>query len=132
MCIHKNHISNIFFPIVYQKKNKLTQHNYQNYRLGQTQALGDSLSYFYLDDEIYLWDHKQFMRDGFYLAATSLASKAPFWRAILNYTKQGDPGKFDIFNVDFTPLDICKDKAGTIYVQAISKPPKQNNNTSKP
>jgi streptogramin lyase len=117
--VHKNHISNIFFPIVYQKKNKLTQHNYQNYRLGQTQALGDSLSYFYMDDETYLWDHKQFMRDGFFLAATSLASKAPFWRAILQYTQARNTRKFDISYKNFTPLDICKDNEGNLYVASV-------------
>lgn len=114
--VHKNQVKHIFHPIVYQKKIKATQHTYFNHRLGQTQALGDSLSYFYLADEVYLWDHKQFMRDGYFLASTSLASKAPFWRAILGYIQAENIRKQDASPNNITPLDICKDNEGNLYV----------------
>ncbi len=118
--IYKNQVKNINYPIVYQKKIKPSQHNYFNYRLGQTQALGDSLSYFYQDDEVYLWDYKQFMRDGYYLAATSLASKAPFWRAILSYNQHGNVRKLEALRKNLTPLDICKDNEGNFYVAGVN------------
>lgn len=118
--IQKNQVQSIFYPIVYQKKIKPSQHNYFNYRLGQTQALGDSLSYFYQDDEVYIWDHKQFMRDGFYLAATLLASKAPFWQAIIRYNQHGNAPKMDASRKNLTPLDVCKDNEGNFYVGGIN------------
>lgn len=118
--VHKNQVKHIYYPIIYSQKSKSAQHNYFNYRLGQTQALGDSLSYFYQDDEVYLWDHKQFIRDGYFLSSTSLASKAPFWRAILRYTQAKNARKLDASPENLTPLDICKDNEGNIYVAGIN------------
>lgn len=118
--VHKNQVKSINYPIVYSQKNKSAQYNYFNHRLGQTQALGDSLSYFFHDDEIYLWNHKQFMRDGYFQSSTSLASKAPFWRAILGYTQAKKARKLNVLSTNLTPLAICKDKEGDLYVAGIN------------